>query len=223
MNQPIIPSTVTGSLLVVLSTLLTGCSIDASKKQLYPEARQQTPVSTPSTKQPSKTSYLGYAASGHLEHAYADARDDAQSAEVSANQCTAASIQRIFGVWEPASGTMRITMLLEPLEQADTAAPTGTLQRQLAHHIAAYEGTHRQPNRITLLELCPTDQDAHRYTGRAPTLDLQTAFENAVVRALPSRHSARDPLHFVVCSIAATDGSVQGMPDAIVTIEVETP
>ena len=208
-------------LLLLLTAVGAGCSpMDGVQQNTQTSAKWLT---LPLNRATNESPFLGYAASGYLEHAYKSALQDAMDADMPANDFPAASIQRIFGVWEPVSGTMRVTILMAPVTHTKSDMPPTTLQQQLTHSVAVQEGTLNQPSRIPLVDLCPVDPDAIRFTGRAATLDIQTAFENAVVRALPSRNGVRDPLHFVVCSIAATGGPVEGTPDAVVTIEVESP
>ena len=208
------------SILLLLIAVNAGC-LSIEHGPGTPKTNTQTLTETflPESNQ---LSFIGYAPSGQLEHAYTAARDDALETRIEAHQIGADSIQRIFGVWDPASGTMRLTMLLIPQNDAAPRSPNETLQQQLADQVAEH-AVMNQVIEIQLLELCPTDKAAKRFTGQAATLDIQTAFENAVVRALPARHGSRNPLHFVVCSIGATDGPVEGAPDAVVTIEVENP
>ena len=179
------------SILLLLIAVAAGCS---SMENGTGTANTTTQISTdtfvPENKQPS---FIGYAPSGQLEHAYTAARDDALERRVPAHQIVADSIQRIFGVWDPASGTMRLTMLLIPQNNTDPQSTNGTLQQQLADQVAAHADMN-QVIEIQLLDLCPTDKAAKRFTGQAATLDIQTAFENAVVRALPARHGSRNPL-----------------------------
>ena len=205
---------------LLLVAVIAGCSsMDKGNGTQSNTTQTSTDTFGQENEQPS---FIGYAPSGQLEHAYTAARDDALEARVPAHQIGADSIQRVFGVWEPAAGTMRLTMLLVPQRDADPQSTTGTLQQQLADQVATYTDMN-QVIQIPLLDLCPIDKAAMRFTGQAATLDIQTAFENAVVRALPARNGSRNPLHFVVCSIEATDGPVEGAPDAVVKIEVETP